>query len=109
MALRVEVVPTPAGALDLAERFGKRQRDLLFRNLRGDPMLGERGLEEGREYRFGGCVVFFFPILDRDPARVIIWKVVQADDPLFRSRRTAGRRRKLAQLWRALLPFMRGL
>jgi hypothetical protein len=109
VALRVEVEATRAGELDLAERLSRRQRDLLFRNLRDNPMLGERGPEEGREYGLGGCVVFHFPILDSEPAKVIIWKVLPADDPLFRSRRTAGRRRRLGQVWRALLPYLKGI
>ncbi len=107
MALRVEVQPTVSAALDMAELLSDRQQNLLRRNLRDNPMIGTASDDLGREYVFGAVTVFFIPVLDRDPARIIIWKVVQSDDPFIRDRRASRRRKKLGEYLRAILPWLR--
>jgi hypothetical protein len=72
VALQVEVEATQSAALDIADLLSARRRDLLLRNLRDNPMLGVPSEEAGREYEFGELTVFFIPVLDRDPARVIL-------------------------------------
>jgi hypothetical protein len=107
MALRVEVEPTQTAALDIADLLSARRRDLLFRNLRDNPMLGVPSDELGREYEFGELTVFFIPVLDRDPVRIILWKVVRTTDPYVRDRRAARRRGKLGQYLKVILPWLR--